>query len=613
MIKRILLILTFCVLSLQVFAQRENYIILFDCTLSMKGSDGGPVVWDDAKEILADAILSINGDNAKIVVIPFQDKIGKVTEFYASDKSKAGIVNQILADVDKMIATKHRGTSICRAWDLGLRYLEEDCVNFMLLMTDGADNIDLNTGNPAKLDKNGQPVTPADAAILEACTEEVCNRVRKWCDFGPDKIMSYSRLTQGAQVEKIVEAAKDCKNIDFSDGLNISLLSTRTYVFNVLEFKSEDELRVPLKLNNKLSGKASVKYDSDLFELSLLKEGFINGAATLVIRPKADYLELREKVGQESTIRAEIESEDLEDLNIIINDLTLTVIGSPEKVLSAEVERTDLGRASHYRKYLWKKASRPDTLYTTLSFDFNEHAEAASSRVKFNVTSEEGDYCEFFIDGEKTSVFTVDSDSEVEIGVVFKPEAPEGYYGVQIASGYAEVDRISNSRIEDGQVWKTLVYGKYRIRTNPLKIALISILLFLVGLFCLWVFVLRYIFYRRLKVSLVLVGKGDQTMIPRRAKGFIRFVITSSPKRQSGLMNLLTGKVQYFMMQPEDGVTEDIVIEPFDSKSVRIRKTHKSPYVITMSRLRIKKVGQPSDISEVINQENKKTIKIQIQ
>ena len=323
----------------------------------MKGSDGGPVVWDDAKEILADAILSINGDNAKIVVVPFQDKIGEVTEFYASDKAKAGIVNQILADVDKMIATKHRGTSICRAWDLGLRYLEEDCVNFMLLMTDGADNIDLNTGNPAKLDKNGQPVTPADAAILEACTEEVCNRVRKWCDFGPDKIMSYSRLTRGAQVEKIVEAAKDCKNIDFSDGLNISLLSTRTYVFNVLEFKSEDELRVPLKLNNKLSGKASVKYDSDLFELSLLKEGFINGAATLVIRPKADYLELREKVGQESTIRAEIESEDLENLNIIINDLTLTVIGSPEKVLSAEVERTDLGRASHYRKYLWKKAS----------------------------------------------------------------------------------------------------------------------------------------------------------------------------------------------------------------------------------------------------------------
>ncbi len=613
MIKRILLILILCVASFSAFAQRENYIILFDCTSSMKGSDGGPVVWDDAKEILANAILSINGDYAKVIVIPFQDKVGKVTEFYASDKAKAGIVNQILADVDKMIVTKHRGTSICRAWDLGLRYLEEDCVNFMLLMTDGADNIDLNTGNPAKLDKNGQPVTPADAAILEACTEEVCNRVRRWCDFGPDKIMSYSRLTQGAQVEKIVEAAKDCKNIDFSDGLNISLLSTRAYVFNILEFRSEEELRVPLKLNNRLSGKAYVKYDSDLFELSLQKEGFINGAATLVIKLKTDYAELREKVGQESVVQAKIESEDPEDLNIIINDLTLTAIGSPEKVLSVEVERTDLGRANHYRKYLWKKASKPDTLYTTLSFDFNDHAEAASSKVKFNVTSEEGDYCEFFIDGENTSTFTVDSDSEVEIGVVFKPEAPEGYYGVQIASEYAEVDRISNSIIEDGQIWKTQVYSKYRIRTNPLKIALISILLFLIGLFCLWVFVLRYIFFPRIRTSLVLVGKGDQTMIPRRAKGFIKFVITSSPKRQNGLMNLLTGKVQYFMMQPEDGVTEDIIIEPFDKKSVRIRKTPKSPYVITMPRLRIKKIGQPSDISQVINQENKKTIKIQIQ
>ena len=115
MIKKILLILILCTASVRAFAERENYIILFDCTASMKGSDGGPVVWDDAKAILSDAILSINGDQAKIVVIPFQDKIGNVTEFYATDKSKTSIVNQILKDVDAMIGTKHRGTSICRA------------------------------------------------------------------------------------------------------------------------------------------------------------------------------------------------------------------------------------------------------------------------------------------------------------------------------------------------------------------------------------------------------------------------------------------------------------------------------------------------------------------
>ena len=197
--------------------------------------------------------------------------------------------------------------------------------------------------------------------------------------------------------------------------------------------------------------------------------------------------------------------------------------------------------------------------------------------------------------------------------MVFKPESPEGYYGIQIASGRAGVDRIGNASIEKGEEWNTLVYGKYRVRPNPLKVAMISIFLVIVGLFCLWVFVLRYKFFPRIRVSLVSVGKGDQAMIPRRSKGFIKFVITSSPKRQGGLMNLLTGKIQYFPMDVADGVTEDIVIERFDKKSVRICKTPKSPYAITRTRLVIKKVGQPSEISEVMNQESKKTIKIQIQ
>ena len=613
MIKRILLTLILCAASFSAFAERENYIILFDCTASMKGSDGGPVVWDEAKSILTNAILEINGECAKIVVIPFQDKIGKVTELYASDKSKTSIINQILGDVDAMIGTKHRGTSICRAWDLGLRYLEEDCFNFMLLLTDGADNIDLMTGNPARLDKKGQPVTPADEAILDECTEQVCKRIREWCGFGANKIMSYSRLTQGAQVAKITDAAKGCENIGIYDGLNVSLLSTHEYVFNISDFKSADELRIPLKLNNKLSGKASVKCDSELFDISLAKKGFINGEATLTIKPKLDYSVLREKVGLKSIFKAKVESEDVKRLNILLNELTLTVIGSPEKVLSVDVQRTDLGKAGYYRKFLWKKASAPDTLYTKLSFDFNEYAEAAGSTVRFNVASADGDVCEFIVDGEKASSFVVNSDSEVSVGVVFKPESPDGYYGIQIVSDGSDVDRIGNASVEKGEQWSTFVHAKYRVRTNPLKIVVISILLFIVGLFCMWVLLLRFLFFPRFKNSLVLVGKGDQTMVMRRSKGFIKFVITSSPKRQSGLMDLLTGKVQYFVMQSEDGVTEDIVIKPFDKRSVRICKTPRSPYAITRTRLVINTVGQPSDISEIINQTARKTIKIQIQ
>lgn len=613
--KKILLLLLFFVVSFHAFAEKENYIILFDCTASMKGSEGGPNVWEDAKSILAKSVLNINGAEAKIVVIPFQDKIGNVTEFYASDKSKTNIVNQILKDVDKMIGAKHRGTSICRAWDLGLKYLEEDCFNFMMLMTDGADNIELKTGNPARLDKKGQPITPEDAAILEACTQEVCNRVREWCGSGVDKVMSYCRLTQGAQLAKIEDTVKekDCKNTILADGMNLSLLNKRDFVFNVLDFKSDAELKVALRLNNSLSGKAVVKTDSDLFDLSLGKGGFINGAATLCIHPKVDYHALRARVGQKIVFKARIEPENPEDLTILLDELSFTVIGDPERVLSVNQDCNDLGRATHYQKFLWKKASEPDTLYTRLSFDFNEYAEDADSRVTFNVSSTEGDFCEFYIDGKNVSSFVVNSDSEVEIGVVFKPESPEGYYGIEIVAARAGVDRIGNASIEDGDCWKSLVYGTYKIRTNPLKIALVSLLIFLVALFLLWVLFLRYLFFPRFKISLIFAGHDEKTMVQKRVKGFIRFVITSSPKRQSGFMNLLTGKVQYLQMLREDGVVENIVIEPFDKRSVRICKSPKGSYLITYPRLRISKVGQSSEVSEVINQQSGKSIKIKIQ
>ena len=130
--KRILALAVMLFLSFSVHAERENYIILFDCTASMGGSEGGPNVWNQAKDILTQSIININGEDARIVVIPFQDKIGNILDFPATDKSR---INLVLAEVDRMKSSKHRGTSICRAWDVALNYLEEDALNFMFLLT----------------------------------------------------------------------------------------------------------------------------------------------------------------------------------------------------------------------------------------------------------------------------------------------------------------------------------------------------------------------------------------------------------------------------------------------------------------------------------------------
>lgn len=613
MMKRAFLILLLSVLSLSAFAERENYIILFDCTASMKGSDGGPDVWEEAKEILTESILNINGDDARIIVIPFQDKIGNISDFPASDKSR---INQIMADLDKMITTKHRGTSICRAWDVGLKYIEEGCLNYMFLLTDGADNIILATGAPVKLDKNGKPATDADAVLLDECTENVCVRIRKWCDFGANNIAFYSRLTQSAQVAKIEEAAKGCKNISFTDGLNIAQLKTREITVNVADFASQQsEVRIPVKLTNALSGKASVvpvesstTYEG-LFNMTLASGGFLNGDATLVITPVISYDELRTKVGNAAKVKAKVEVDPASraDLNISLCDLTINIVGNPESVIKVDVKNSDLGKAQHYRKFLWKKASVPDTLYTYISFDLNEYAESDAAEVEFRLSSESGEDCEFFVDGENSSSFKVNADAEVSVGVVMAPDAQEGIHVVEIHSVGKGVDRIDNARLEIGETWETHLSGRYNVRTNPLKVTFIVIILVLLGLFIFWMTIMRYRVFPRFKNTFIRVTKGKEEL-PKRSKGYIRCVITSSPNRQGALMNFLAGPVLYFQMSPSDGVTEDIVIEPYDKRSVTICRDKTGTYHFSLSRLKITTVGQPSPKSEVISQHTRKTI-----
>lgn len=291
------------------------------------------------------------------------------------------------------------------------------------------------------------------------------------------------------------------------------------------------------------------------------------------------------------------------------------------------------GVSEAYEPYLWCK-HHPDTIKKTIVFEFNDDAKRLLDRpVKLGLFKKEltpegkeklvplsTRQVELYIDGviSRDNTFSVKKDvEEIEIAVVFpdlEPTRVHTWYVKVIDNG--GLDIINEYEVSGYHASEPIV-KEVQVKTvkkaNPLAVGVNSVLISILVVFCLWIFVLRYIIFPRFRISLVSVGKGDQTLIPRRAKGFIRFIITSSPKRQNALMDLLTGKIQYFVMQQEDGVTEDIVIEPFDKRSVRICKKPNSPYVIAPTRLRIKKVGQPSEISEVINQQNKKTIKIQIQ
>ena len=94
-----LLVCAILLFSLGAFAQgqfkdvRQTY--LWDVTLSMKGFNGAPDIYDKVVDVMIKDIQSISNERTEIVVIPFQDKELDVWRAYATPAGKATITKRI--------------------------------------------------------------------------------------------------------------------------------------------------------------------------------------------------------------------------------------------------------------------------------------------------------------------------------------------------------------------------------------------------------------------------------------------------------------------------------------------------------------------------------------
>lgn len=112
---------------------------LWDVTLSMKGYNGAPDIYDDVVKALVKDISAISDERTEIVVIPFQDsEYCDVWRVRATEEGKRQITSRITAYDNGNVTN----TSISRP----LRYaidnvFSPDKVDIMKLLTDGRDNV----------------------------------------------------------------------------------------------------------------------------------------------------------------------------------------------------------------------------------------------------------------------------------------------------------------------------------------------------------------------------------------------------------------------------------------------------------------------------------------
>ena len=138
--KKVFICLLVVVLANVVAAQKDvRYTYLWDVTLSMKGYNGAPDIYNKVVEVMVKDINSITDERAEIVVVPFQDKAyEEVWREKATPAGKKNIISKIKNYENKKVTNTNISAPLQYALD---NIFSADRIDIMKLMTDGNDNV----------------------------------------------------------------------------------------------------------------------------------------------------------------------------------------------------------------------------------------------------------------------------------------------------------------------------------------------------------------------------------------------------------------------------------------------------------------------------------------
>jgi len=275
------------------------------------------------------------------------------------------------------------------------------------------------------------------------------------------------------------------------------------------------------------------------------------------------------------------------------------------------------GKQRVYKDFLWKKY-KPDTLYQTLAFDFNEDARLFMGGPLVMALFDKdngGGYRRL-----STDVATVVMDGKVcpdnlleicpncehaRVGVVFNPDAGEKTYHwhfLPIKGG--GLDRINDVEIEKENEPLMEVKAAKQNVVNPLALGLESFLVTALAILVLSIHFLR-MQNPPFKVNMITLEGPGQHMKSINLRGYRTLVLTSRSQRQGFVNQIFTGKIRYDI----DGVwTADVVIKPGDGKSLEIRTAPGGRYLCKPSRL----VLGRTQVAELMDMHTRGTVKIRI-
>ena len=239
------------------------------------------------------------------------------------------------------------------------------------------------------------------------------------------------------------------------------------------------------------------------------------------------------------------------------------------------------GKTNTYDPFLWKKQV-PDTLKQTLCFDFNDDAvRYLSAPLKLGVFKKDDnghlrqvktDEMELFVNGKAVdgNIISVNSsESEIEVGVVFSPNAKDKIHHWYIKPiDTAGLDRINDkdSYAQDEAIMEIKLQKRHVM--NPLAEGLMWFGITVLAALILWFVVLKQIFFPTFRVTRLQLVGPEPYLSQLKIKGYRMCVLSSSPQKQNWFNRVFTGAIKY---EVNPMWSAPVIFEPRDKKSVRVR------------------------------------------
>ena len=585
--KRILLGFVILLLSLSLQAQgqfkdvRQTY--LWDVTLSMKGYNGAPNIYDKVVDVMVKDIQSITNERTEIVVIPFQDtKYCDVWRAFATEEGKADIIRHIRSYQNGNITNTNISAPLQYAID---EVFTTDKIDIMKLMTDGNDNV-----NPDKLlailshwceiakrkDAYGYYILLTGAAK----NEELSGLLRDLCNF--EEIDASQMLDGIADIRQLNNAWKEGVLINIRDEYN----KPKRLEFNV--YSGDGNIPAGFKVRFKTRSNPYVEIDE------VAEMGDDN---SLEIHPrfKKSQEELIDELPTEYVYsNIVLEYEPMPEMaenpkfaftRIVDKECAVLLENKPVKTVQVTVGKDKpvktWGKTNCYDPFLWKKYE-PETLVQTVRFDFNDDAQKYVSRpLELGVFKKDGnghlrpvpeEEMQLYVNGQpaKGNIIRANaSDSELEVGMVVSPEAEnKTHYWYLKPVDDAGLDRINGKEYygRDDAMMEFKV--KKRHVMNPLVKGIMWFLIAVLAALILWFIMLKHMFFPTFRVTRLQLAGPEPYLSQLKIKGYRQCILTATPQKQNWFDKVFRGEIKY---EVNALWTAPVVFEPRDKTSVRIR------------------------------------------